>query len=175
MNLLAAMHDWPLLIILAVTAVDTASSRSALGITMKGSLPPSSMTDFLRFLPAALATDRPAASLPVRVTAAIRLSAMIPSTRSEPISSVWKTPSANPARRKTSSIANAHCGTFDACLRTPVFPAMSAGAANRKTCQNGKFHGIIARTTPIGWNATQLLPLSIFAGSSARKRSAFSA
>ena len=54
-------------------AVATAASRSALGITMNGSLPPSSSTDFLRFLPAALATDRPAPSLPVSVTAAIAM------------------------------------------------------------------------------------------------------
>ena len=43
--------------------------------------------------------------------------------------------------------------TFEACLRTPAFPAMSAGAAKRKTCQNGKFHGMTASTTPRGGNA----------------------
>ena len=34
------------------------------------------------------------------------------------------------------------------------FQAISAGAANLKTCQNGKFHGMMARTTPSGSNAT---------------------
>ena len=29
-------------------------------------------------------------------------------------------------------------------------PAAKAGAANRNTCQKGKFHGIIANTTPNG-------------------------
>ena len=67
---------------------------------MNGSLPPSSTTDFLRCLPAVAATDRPAPSLPVSVTAAMRGSAMIPSTRSVPMSSVWNTPSGNPARRE---------------------------------------------------------------------------
>ena len=35
---------------------------------------------------------------------------------SEPMSSVWKTPSGEPARRNRSSSASAHCGTFEACL-----------------------------------------------------------
>ena len=52
--------------------------------------------------------------------------------------------------RKISSIASAHCGTFEACLSSPTLPAMSAGAAKRNTCQNGKFHGITASTGPIG-------------------------
>ena len=51
---------------------------------------------------------------------------------------------------KTSSIASADCGTFEACLSSPTLPAMSAGAAKRKTCQNGKFHGITASTAPSG-------------------------
>ena len=72
MNRLAAMHDWPLLIVRALTAVRTAASRSALGITMNGSLPPSSSTLFLMTLPAALATWLPASVLPVSVTAATR-------------------------------------------------------------------------------------------------------
>src|SRR5204862_542359 len=54
-------------------------------------------------------------------------------------------------RRETPSIANAHCGTIDACFRRPTFPAINAGAANRSTCQNGKFQGMTARTAPSGW------------------------
>ena len=40
--------------------------------------------------------------------------------------------------------------TFGACLRSAVLPAISAGPAKRMTCQNGKFHGITAKITPIG-------------------------
>ena len=47
MNRLAAMQDWPLLTVRAVTAVLTALSRFALGITINGSLPPSSIITFL--------------------------------------------------------------------------------------------------------------------------------
>ena len=43
-----------------------------------------------------------------------------------------------------------------ACLRTAVLPAIRAGAAKRITCQNGKFHGMIASTVPSGSNATKL-------------------
>jgi hypothetical protein len=154
MNRLAAMHDWPLLIVRAVTATVAARSTSAVASTTNGSLPPSSSTVFLSWRPATAATSRPAGSLPVSVTPAMRLSAMSPETRSAPMSSVWNTPEGQPARRNRSSSASAHCGTFDACLSSATFPAASAGAANRTTCQKGKFHGITARITPSGWKAT---------------------
>ena len=48
-NRLAAMHDCPVLIVRALTAVLTARPKSALGITMNGSLPPSSSTALLDF------------------------------------------------------------------------------------------------------------------------------
>ena len=66
------MHDCPLLIVRAFTAVVTASSRFAEGMTMNGSLPPSSRTVFLICLPAIDATLRPAGSLPVNVAATTR-------------------------------------------------------------------------------------------------------
>src|SRR6266436_479708 len=137
MNLFAAMHDCPVLMMRALTAVLSAFSKSALGITMKASLPPSSSTLFLISRAAVLATALPAFSLPVSVTAFTRGSTITFSTRSGSISSVWKTPSWNPAQQKISSMASAHCGTFDACLSSPTLPANSAGPANRNTCQNG--------------------------------------
>ncbi len=88
MKRLAAMQDCPLLIVRAFTAVDAAASRSALGITMKGSLPPSSSTTFLICAPAARPTETPAPSLPVSVTAAMRGSSISRATRSEPTRSV---------------------------------------------------------------------------------------
>ncbi len=72
-------------------------------------------------------------------------------------------------------MARAHCGTFDACFSRPTFPAIRAGAAKRNTCQKGKFHGMIASTGPIGWKVTKLCAALVDTGSSARKRSAFSA
>ena len=72
MKRLAAMQDWPLLSRRAVVATRAASSRSADGITMNGSLPPSSSTTFLISLPAMAATDCPAGPDPVSVAATTR-------------------------------------------------------------------------------------------------------
>src|SRR6266581_4705671 len=71
--------------------------------------------------------------------------------------SVRKRFSGKPACRKIASMARAQPGTLEACFNIPALPAMSAGAANRKTCQNGKFQGMTASTTPNGWKVTNLL------------------
>ncbi len=89
------------------------------------------------------------------------------------MSSVRKRSLGNPAFRNSSSSAIAHSGTFAACLSTAPFPAMSAGAAKRITCQKGKFHGMIASTTPSGWNVTNDFDASVGMTSRARNRSAF--
>jgi hypothetical protein len=52
---------------------------------------------------------------------------------------------------------------LDACFSKPTLPAASAGAANRTTCQNGKFHGITASTAPRGWNWTSSWPSGAWA------------
>ena len=57
MKRLAAMQDCPLLIVRALTAVAAAFAMSALGMTMNGSLPPSSSTVFLSARPARAATS----------------------------------------------------------------------------------------------------------------------
>jgi len=150
MNRLAAMQLWPAFCTRASTPTLAAFSRSALGITMNGSDPPSSSTTFLMLRPAASPMLRPAPSLPVSVAAAMRGSSSSLLARLPSMSKVWKAPSGNPAARKTSSMASAHCGTLEACFSTAAFPATSPGAAKRKTCQSGKFHGITASTTPSG-------------------------
>ena len=82
--------------------------------------------------------------------------------------SVRKTLLGNLACARISSIASAHPGTFEACFSTPALPAISAGAAKRKTCQNGKFHGMTASTTPSGSKATYELEASVLMTSGAR-------
>ena len=134
----------------SLDGVSTATSRLAEGRTMKASEPPSSRTDFLMSQPAWAATARPAASEPVTVTAATRGSVRRCSTWRASMRRVWKTPRGKPARRTRASMASAHCGTLEACLRRPTLPAMSAGARKRKTCQRGKFQGMTARMTPRG-------------------------
>ncbi len=72
MKRFAAMHDWPLLRVRACTAACTEASKSALGITINGSEPPSSSTVFFSLPPAAAPTAMPARSEPVNVAAATR-------------------------------------------------------------------------------------------------------
>src|SRR5439155_849158 len=93
MKRLAAMQLWPAFWTRAATATWTALSRSALGSTTKGSLPPSSRTVFFSCAPAVVARLRPAPSLPVRVAATIRGSSTSFFTFSLPTRSVWKHPS----------------------------------------------------------------------------------
>ena len=74
-----------------------------------------------------------------------------------------------------SSIAREHPGTFGECFNNPAFPAMSAGAANLNTCQNGKFQGITANTIPKGWYDTKLLSAEVSTISGFKNSSALSA
>ncbi len=175
MNRLAAMQLWPLLMVRAVTAVFAASSMSALGITMNGSEPPSSITAGLSSPPAVADTARPAPSEPVRLTAVTRGSFSTASTSRLPISRVVNTPAGKPASRSTSSMARAQPGTLLACLSSPVFPAIRVGAMNRNACQYGKFHGMTASTTPRGWYVTNASSAPVWTGSDARNAPACSA
>ena len=150
MKRLAAMQVWPALPKREATAPATVLSRSASSSTMKASLPPSSITLFFNWLPALAATERPARSLPVNVTAATRASRITSAAWSLSICSTPNTPAGSPAAASTSAITSAQRGTLLACLSTATLPAISAGARKRNTCQIGKFHGITASTQPIG-------------------------
>ena len=48
------------------------------------------------------------------------------------------------------SIANAQPVVFSECFKTTPFPAIRAGAANLRTCQKGKFQGMIESIIPRG-------------------------
>ena len=96
------------------------------------------------------ATLRPAGTLPVSVTAATFASSISALTPALGDQRGGEQALREAASRNTYSIASAQPGTFVACLSTPALPAISAGAAKRNTCQNGKFQGITASTTPSG-------------------------
>jgi hypothetical protein len=153
------------------------STRSASFRTTKGSEPPSSRTVGFSARPAAAPTAAPARSLPVRVTAATRGSAINLSVTAGVLASetrrVANSPGGKPASRKSRSIATAQPDTLGECFSSAPFPAISAGAAKRTTCQNGKFHGMIATTTPIGSKTTRLSSASVSTRSSARNCWAF--
>ena len=61
-----------------------------------------------------------------------------------------KTPAGTPARSPSSASARAENGVALAGLSTIVQPAASAGPALRVIMAAGKFHGVMAATTPIG-------------------------
>ena len=150
MNRFAPMQLCPALIKRLVTQSRAAPAISASSQIIYGSLPPSSRTDFFSAEPAIAATDFPAGMLPVNVTAFTFGFSMTVFTSLPLISNVRNTFSGKPASVTSFSIASAQPATLLACFSKPVFPAISAGARNRKTCQNGKFQGITASTVPSG-------------------------
>ena len=154
MKRLAQTQLWPLLLKRDLTAVAAAASTSASASTTNGSDPPSSSTDFLMAAPAIDAIEDPARSLPVSVTAATRGSSTTRretcGTSSAATTSARNSPAGAPASANSSSMASAQPVTSGLCLSSAALPAASAAQANRSTCQNGKFHGITAKTTPSG-------------------------
>jgi hypothetical protein len=68
MNLLGEKQTCPALTDLPFTALSTANSRSASANTTNGSLPPSSITDLLRYFPAIEEIEAPAFDEPVKLT-----------------------------------------------------------------------------------------------------------
>ena len=98
---------------------------------------------------------------------------MRPATRLLSTRAALKRPSGKPASRKTASTASAQPDTLPACLSRPALPAMKAGAAKRKTCQKGKFHGMTASTTPRGANVTKLCEASVFSPPAREARRVF--
>ena len=67
----------------------------------------------------------------------------------EPITR-FSTPAGNPACSKISTIRMAVKGVIVAGLKTTVFPQTRAGAIFHTGIATGKFHGVIAPTTPSG-------------------------
>src|SRR6185312_8401721 len=61
---------------------------------------------------------------------------------------ILNTPLGTPAR---SASASAVSGVWLAGFKTTVQPAASAGDTLRVIIEQGKFHGVIAPQTPIGW------------------------
>ena len=64
------------------------------------------------------------------------------------------TPGGKPARSMAENSSPAASGVCSAGLTTIVQPAASPGASLRTIMYSGKFHGVIANTTPTGWRST---------------------
>ena len=72
-----------------------------------------------------------------------------PMATASPVTTL-NTPAGMPARCASSAMASAEKGVCGAGLTTMGQPAASAGPALRVIIAAGKFHGVIAATTPIG-------------------------
>ena len=91
---------------------------------------------------------------PVKVILRTRASASHASTtagvRSRDAVTMFSTPGGTPASSASFTSASEVSGVSSAGLHTTVQPAASAGAILRAIIAAGKFHGVIAATTPTG-------------------------
>ncbi len=69
---------------------------------------------------------------------------------------MFSTPGGRPARTASSPSAKAVSGVSGAGLITQAQPAAKAGAHLRVIIAAGKFHGVIAAITPIGWRRVRM-------------------
>ncbi len=119
---------------------------------MNGALPPSSMLTF--FTVPAVCARRILPTSVEPVNESLRTSGLVLS--SPPIgpdlepTMTFSTPFGIPARSASTARAVAESGVALAGLITTVQPAARAGETLRVIIEEGKFHGVIAATTPIG-------------------------
>ena len=119
---------------------------------MNGALPPSSMEVFLTVSAHCAISTLPTSVDPVKVSLRTIVLLVIspPIARALLPATTLKAPAGMPARSPRAASASAHSGVSVAGFNTTVQPAASAGATLRVIIAMGKFHGVIAATTPIG-------------------------
>ena len=129
----------------------TAASISASSKTIYGALPPSSIDTFFMVSAELRTSVFPTAVDPVNEILRTSWLAIMASLISEVLpATAFSTPSGTPACFASVSSAKALSGVLFAGLMTPVHPAASAGPSLRVSIAIGKFHGVIAATTPTG-------------------------
>src|SRR5688500_9453066 len=118
---------------------------------MFGDLPPSSSDTFLSVFAARAMIDFPTFVDPVNAIESMRgWSTIALPTRAPSPGMTFSTPGGRPASRAYSANLRRDSEVFDAGLMTTVLPHASAGAIFQTASIRGKFHGVIAPTTPIG-------------------------
>src|SRR4051794_16030764 len=117
---------------------------------MFADLPPSSSVRRFRLPAAARWISRPTSVDPVNDT----LSTSSCATSAAPVApspvTTFRTPAGRPASLASSASLSDERGASSAGLCTTVFPQASAGASFQDAITSGKFHGVIAPTTPSG-------------------------
>ncbi len=120
---------------------------------MAGSLPPSSSVTRLRSGAAEMATFFPVSTEPVKLILRGTGCSVIHAPSSSPPLTTLSTPGGTTSRR-ISAVLSVVSGVNGEGLSTSVFPARRAGAIFQKARTRGKFHGVMAATTPIGRRTT---------------------
>ena len=160
----SAVQVWPPLRKQLATVILTAfasSSSDTSASTTLADLPPSSSVTRLSVSAATPAIVRPTGVDPVNETWSTcgwRVSRS-PTTRPLPGTRL-NAPAGSPASSKTRASSKAASGVSPAGLSTTVVPAASAGTTFTTTWCSGRFHGVIAATTPTGSRRISELPLS---------------
>jgi hypothetical protein len=116
---------------------------------MAGSFPPSSRVTRLRSGAAAAATCLPVATEPVKLILQGTGCEVIHLPSSSPPLITLSTPGGN-TWESSSPIFRVVNGVYGDGLRIMVLPASSAGAIFQEARTSGKFHGVMAATTPRG-------------------------
>ena len=158
---LGALQLWPVLVIIAITPLETAFVRSAVGRTMFGLLPPSSCATRLTVGAAACATSTPARVEPVKLT--MSTSGCEESTEPTPGPSPLtrlNTPFGTPASCRISAKIIASSGAISDGFSTIVQPAAIAGATLQAIWFSGQFQGVMNAQTPIGSLRSIVVPFS---------------
>ena len=127
--------------------------------TMKGALPPNSSDSFLMVGAHCFIRMRPTSVDPVKDrwrTVSLAHSTWPTSMdRSASAVMMFNTPGGMPARKASSATAKADSGVASAGLMTTGQPAARAGATLRVIMAMGKFQGVMAAQTPMGWRITK--------------------
>src|SRR5699024_2487677 len=149
-------HVCPLFLNLDRMVCSTARSISASSATMTGACPPSSIVIDFTVSALDLINDFPTGVDPVKVTFFTYSLSVKASPAVFPFALMHcSTLSGNPASSANSIKRIVVSGVDSAGLQTKVQPAASAGAAFRVIIAAGKFHGVIAATSPIGACSTR--------------------
>ncbi|CRF29100.1 Uncharacterised protein [Mycobacterium tuberculosis] len=132
-------------------APSAAFSRSASSNTRSGACPPSSIDTFFIVSADWRTSSLPTSVEPVKVILRTTgLAIKVPTTSEAEPFTRFATPLGTPASCSALNTSMAASGVADAALRMIVQPAASAGASLRVIIAIGKFHGVIAPTTPTG-------------------------
>mmetsp|Transcript_35061 Transcript_35061/g.56814 ORF Transcript_35061/g.56814 Transcript_35061/m.56814 type:complete len:205 (-) Transcript_35061:456-1070(-) len=144
-----------------------AGPMSTSSSTMAASLPPSSRVTLFNPAAAVAITFFPVATDPVKLMCLTSLCSARAFPRSSPPETMLMTPGGRSARSAALPRARVDNGVNGEGLITTVLPDSNAEAAFEAAINTGKFHGVIAATTPRGTRCTSVRVFSSSCNTSA--------